>query len=190
MTPEPQRSPSIKPPTFQEFKTFNEIGLIRMLDQARQFAFSAREPLFPNPYWISFCGTNGGGKTFLANIIFNQLRTLPNLALHFTLISGVMKIHWPTLVPKLYNREMWRLEDATDANLLLVDEIACSADNRGIEREWLWRLLSGRQHKWTIITSNHSLQQIAEQIDARVASRMIRDGSVVVEVNTVDFSNR
>lgn len=153
-------------------------------------AFADLATINYEPYWLSFCGTSGTGKTFLADIILNKLRGIKALVDHPTLTCGIMRRHWPSVVKKLYDWETWRLDEMADANLLLLDEVSCAVDQKGFEREWLWRVLSARPKKWTIITSNHPLEQIATLIDVRIASRMVRDGSVVVEINTIDFSNR
>lgn len=187
--PEPPKNPRPRP-TFQDFKTFKDKTLVRMLDQAKTFCHQVNYNGAPDPYWLSFCGTSGTGKTFLADIMFDQLRGKKSLMDHPSLTCGTMRKHWPSVLQRIYDRESWHIDDMVDAHLLLLDEVSCSADAKGFEREWLWRVLSGRAHKWTIITSNHSLEQIASLIDVRIASRMVRDGSVVVEINTVDYSNR
>jgi DNA replication protein DnaC len=185
---EPQPNPKPKA-TFRDFKTFNDKQLVRMMEQAKAFSgLAARK--YSNPYWLSFCGTSGTGKTFLSDIIFNKLQSRMGLINHPTLTCGTMRRHWPTILKRIYDRESWHIEEMSDANLLMLDEVSCSTDAKGFEREWLWRILSGRPKKWTLITSNHSLEQIASLIDVRIASRMVRDGSVVVEINTTDFSNR
>ena len=77
-----------------------------------------------------------------------------------------------------------------EANLLFLDEIATGFDSKGFERDMLWRILNSRVHKWTLLTSNLMLSQIGELIDVRIASRMVRDGSITVEVNTKDYALR
>lgn len=186
--PEPQKSPRPRQATFLDFKTFKDKSLVQMIVAAKAFADLAT--INYEPYWLSFCGTSGTGKTFLADIILNKLRGIKALVDHPTLTCGIMRRHWPSVVKKLYDWETWRLDEMADANLLLLDEVSCAVDQKGFEREWLWRVLSARPKKWTIITSNHPLEQIATLIDVRIASRMVRDGSVVVEINTIDFSNR
>ena len=47
-----------------------------------------------------------------------------------------------------------------------------------------------RSRKWTFLTSNPSLNDIDEQIDKSIASRITRDGNRVAETNTIDFSLR
>jgi DNA replication protein DnaC len=175
-------------PTFRDFKTFEDATLVLMLETAKTFADAAT--INHEPHWITFCGTPGTGKTFLADIVFNHLKNLKPLVDHPSLTSGAMRRHWPKTFGKIMDGEFWRIEEMGDANLLMLDELSCSLDQKGTEREYMWRVLSDRINKWTIITSNYSLDKIANLIDVRIASRMVRDGSVVVEVNTVDFANR
>jgi len=51
-------------------------------------------------------------------------------------------------------------------------------------------LFNKRCRNWTFTTSNLSLDDISEQIDNRISSRLIRDGNVVTETNVIDFSLR
>jgi DNA replication protein DnaC len=155
------------------------------VDQATVGAISATEP-----YWLSFCGTVGTGKTLLADITLSQLRRVKALVDHPTLKCGIIRKHWPKVMTRIYSGEFWHIDDMADANLLMLDEIACARDPNGTERESLWRVLSARAFKWTIITSNYSLEKISTLIDTRIASRMVRDGSVVIAANTEDFANR
>lgn len=182
---QPPQKKARREPTFEDFKTFKESCLERMLQEAKTFLESERENL--KPFWLSFFGTSGGGKTFLSNIVFNESKHIPHIANHPTLITGAHKASWPNLISKLYQGEHWRIDDLRDANLLFLDDIAKSADKTGFERECLWRLLSDRVGKWTILTSNLMVNQIAEELDIRIASRLSRDGNIAIEVETTDF---
>jgi DNA replication protein DnaC len=143
-----------------------------------------------DPYWLSYCGKSGNGKTFLADIVYQHLGRVPHVNHHPILKVGAWRVEWPKLVSSLYNREHWHLDDYAEANLILLDDICVDADSRGLEREWLWRFLSRRMGRWTIITTNLSVADVAEKIDTRIASRMLRDGNVVIETNTTDFALR
>ena len=50
-------------------------------------------------------------------------------------------------------------------------------------------LANVRVGKWTILTSNLSMVQIA-QADNRIASRMVRNNGIVADVNTKDYNLR
>ena len=51
-------------------------------------------------------------------------------------------------------------------------------------------VLNRRQGKWTVITSNFSRKQFAEEFDVRIASRLMRDRNVIVETNVRDYAIR
>ena len=54
----------------------------------------------------------------------------------------------------------------------------------------LYNLLNAREGKFTVITANLTLEDFNQQMDARIASRLIRNGSVVVDVIAEDFNMR
>jgi DNA replication protein DnaC len=47
-----------------------------------------------------------------------------------------------------------------------------------------------REGKWTVFTANLTLEQIGMTFDPRIASRLIRHGSVVLDVDVEDFNTR
>jgi hypothetical protein len=60
----------------------------------------------------------------------------------------------------------------------------------GMSASKLYDVLESRLGKWTVLTANVSLSQIGELLDPRIASRMIRNNSVVVDVNLPDWNLR
>jgi len=141
------------------------------------------------PTWLSFVGSSGTGKTFLAESVYGYARMCDNLIYHRSLLSGVTKRFWPKLVTKLRDQEFWQIDDLADANFVFLDEIAVEHDPSGFAKDKLCELLSRRVGKWTLLTSNLSLEKLGE-MDARIPSRMIRDGSVAVDCSTTDYSLR
>jgi DNA replication protein DnaC len=186
-SPEPQSVPKNKL-GFQEFNTFQDPVLETMLAAAKRFLNDIKNGT--SPYWLSFCGTSHTGKTFLSDIVYEQIKELPPLVNHATLIHGVRRINWPKIVGRLYNREMWLLDEYADLNFLMADELTPGADKSGFERDCICRALLGRVGKWTLLTSNHLIDDITTKIDARLASRMTREGSIAVEVQTTPYGMR
>lgn len=187
----PNSDPNSDPralPNFQGFETFKEHGLETMVREARTFRDDVK--LMKSPRWISFLGTSGAGKTFLAGLIFDALKDQSHIRSHKILVHGAQRVEWPKLIGELYSQKFWVLDDYSMANLLLIDDISAANDAKGFEREMLWRLLASRMDKWTVITSNLLLPQIRDTIDTRIASRLTRDRNVVVEVKTTDYQLR
>lgn len=72
----------------------------------------------------------------------------------------------------------------------VLDDIGAGRDATGFASDKLNTLLAGRVGKWTIITSNLSLDGIA-QIDTRIASRIIREpGNLYIDLDVKDYGLR
>lgn len=148
------------------------------------------------PYWLSLLGTSGGGKTMLAKRIF---RWHSNSGLFQPItVNGREGMEicyprdwcwWPKLAGMLKSNEGYGiLRELESAQFSVIDEIGAELDKSGHVTNCLSNALCARVGKWTIITSNKSLGEIERDLDPRVASRMIRDGSEVVDVNVEDYS--
>ena len=167
------------------FQTFNDPQLEAMLQAAERFRLDMEAGA--RPRWITFLGNSGAGKTYLADKL--KTKAPSELNYHSSLLKGTCRWEWVKLLSKLREEEYWRLNDIADANLAMIDDIGTEAGTK-FSSEKLFELLARRTRKWTIITANMSLEQVAQKIDPRVASRMIRDGSEVVDVACQDFSMR
>lgn len=98
-------------------------------------------------------------------------------------------VSWGTLARQLREGEYRILDDLCHLNFLVVDDIGAEYGTDFINSK-LYELCSRRENKWTVFTANLSLSDIEQRIDTRVASRMIRNGSVVVDVDVTDFNLR
>jgi DNA replication protein DnaC len=154
---------------------------------AGQFVFEFNSQ--NSPRWLSFLGKSGTGKTFLSDAIFQHAKKNHRLMHHLDLCCGVSMFFWPRLLSKLRDGEYWKVADIADSNFLFLDEIAIEHDASGFARDKLCEILSCRVGKWTVLTSNLTLQQL-EAIDGRIASRMVRDRNIVIPVETVDYAAR
>lgn len=141
------------------------------------------------PRWLSFLGGSGTGKTFLSKMLYAAASYDSSLSKHHSLLCGVWKTFWPKLLSQLRDQKFYLIEDLSDANFLFLDEIAVEHDPSGFGRDKLCEVLTRRVGKWTLLTSNLTLEKISS-IDARIASRMIRGGSVVCDCETLDYNLR
>ena len=176
-----------KPAAFAGFETLDDPELEKMLAQSAQFL---REVIAGGPpRWLSFIGKCGTGKTFLANLLFGEVKRVPKMMQSRTLINPVKQFYWPRLLSRLRDQEYWLLSELAECNFLFLDELSLEHYPSGFAGDRLCELLSVRVGRWTMITSNLTMEQIG-QIYTRIPSRMIRNRSVVVQVNTVDFNLR
>lgn len=148
-----------------------------------------------NPYWLSFLGKSGIGKTYLARKIWRWYKGSSHFNASADDAGNITYpgqwCQWPTFAGDLLGNEGYgRLDDLQTEKLVVFDEIGADRDPSGHVRDCLARVLSARVGKWTIITSNKSLGEIQRDIDTRISSRMLRDGSVVVDVDMPDYAVR
>lgn len=142
------------------------------------------------PRFLSLLGTSGVGKTLLAKYIWRWFDTAGRFykepSTGAALTRSGQFCDWRRLVE---SRDYSRTMDLCDDYFVVLDDIAAKRDRYGEWTDKLDTILAQRsERKWTVITANLSLQAISDQLDARIASRLIRNGSMVVDVNIPDYN--
>lgn len=178
-----------------KFNTCGDKQLVRMLEDAVRFCRAIE--LGKKPYWLSFLGTSGAGKTLLAKGIHRWVQTSRVLHSRINGYSNEIEypdefVYWPDLANQLQQGQgrAWCSDIAKCRQFVVLDDIGAIKDSTGFSTNQLSVLLGQRVGKWTVITANLDMAGISSQIDTRVASRMIRDGSQVVDVKVKDYSLR
>jgi len=98
---------------------------------------------------------------------------------------------WRQLSDLLREQKYGRFEDAENAWFLVLDDIGSDYDPNKFSTSKLDKLLRSRRH-WTVITTNLTPKQIAEELDPRIVSWMIRDGNKIVQIDApiTPFANK
>ena len=94
-------------------------------------------------------------------------------------IHGAMFIRWITVCDYMRKGDFGVLDAMAQSSLLIVDDIGADYET-SLSKAKIYSLAERRFNKPTLFTSNLTLDQIGEQIDVRVASRMVRDNNRVV----------
>ena len=174
------------------FETFNEPALVRAHSEAVRFYADMAN--LKQPRWLSLLGPCGAGKTHLAKAIWTAWKA--NLRDHHRTRYGISArqegkwIYWPQAVDRIRGGEYGLIPALERADMAILDDIGGEFDSTGFAASQLNRLANQRLGKWTIWTSNLSLDQIATKLDNRIADRLIRSGSSVIEMNTTSYSVR
>lgn len=169
------------------FETLGDPALENMLAKAAawRLAVTAKE----SPRWLSLVGATGTGKTHLAMRLWKSLRQRQDFNNH-RITHYPTWIHWPTFISELKDGAGYGFfRSVFDWPFAAIDDIGAERDTSGFAAEKLCNLLSRREKKWTIITSNLSLAEISA-IDRRIADRMLRGESTVVDVRAKSYSVR
>lgn len=186
----------------EAFLTFDDPQLTQMKSAAERFALEMLGGLPPR--WLSLLGTSGAGKTMLAKWIKGIFKEHLDWKINWPATEqtktasqpyGRLIRHrgeyqtWASIARDLREQEYRKFDDLCALTFLVVDDIGSEYPSAFVNSK-LYELCSRREHKWTVFTGNLSLADIEQQMDARIASRMIRNGSVVVDVNVPDFNLR
>jgi len=121
--------------------------------------------------WLTLLGGSGVGKTFLARLVRNWSQTEG--------IHGAMFIRWITVCDYMRKGDFGVLDAMAECSLLIVDDIGADYET-ALSKAKIYVLAERRFNKPTLFTSNLTLDQIGDQIDVRVASRLVRDNNRVV----------
>lgn len=178
---------------FKEYLTDSQKCLEKALQEADLYIDSIEQ--HKTPYWLSFSGRSGTGKTYLAKMIFKYI--LRHIAKDYDIgerNSIYLGNCYFTTADKL--AEKWRtmmrayIPEISEADFLVVDDIGTTADKSGFITDAMYSLLSRRLGRWTILTTNLTYKAISEQFDERLADRMIRDDNRVVKFDCDSFVKR
>lgn len=179
----------VKPLTWG-FKTPNQ-NLKDALNASQQFCADMFEGRLP--YWLCLVGKSGTGKTHLAKKIkdwfsLNLLGDPCQLIGSYQPRKDYRFRTWQKAMGQIYEGNFGVVEALSEEWLAVIDDIGAEHDPRKFGVAKLLEILNHRRDKWTVMTSNLTTSEIAEHLDARLASRLIRDGSKVIEITAKDFN--
>lgn len=163
-----------------------------MVLSSRQFCYDMK--LRREPYWLTFLGSSGAGKTHLVQSIYKFFNDVAGW--YKRKDCGAMNCHrgqflyWPNFCDEMKNGDYSRGVDLREDWLVIIDDIGAEHSITANANKQLSNILNDRAGKWTVVTSNKSLEQIKTDMDTRIASRLIRNGSALLHVDVKDFNDR
>lgn len=174
-------------------------ALNEAFENAATFLAAMREPL--TPYWLVLLGVSGTGKTKLARAIVDYMTsfgealyrrtvapTYPDNSMKRVLLyaqSGPFLVPWRDMCP-FSDEQRARMRTAQEDWFKCIDELKPETESeagsgpKAFEANAMGNLLDSRLGKWTVVTTNFRIGEIAEW-DRRISSRLIRDGADVVD---------
>lgn len=156
-----------------------------MVNRCADFVLAFKEA--KSPRWLTLLGNSGTGKTHCGKKVWKFCKERSSWS-----TTGYFpeKIYWPDFVSQLRAGTAYEhMRDLLDWHVLFLDDIGAERDTTGFASEQLNMLLGRRLDKWTILTSNLSLENLG-QIDPRIADRVIRRPNLYVDVDTKSYSLR
>ena len=168
-----------------KLQTHGNPALRSLVAKCATFALAVKEG--GEPRWLTLLGPSGTGKTHCARRLWQSLQK----RFDWTRMGFRERlIYWPAFVSDLRSGSAYDLEREMQTwPMLCLDDIGAERDNTGFASEHLNALLGCRVGRWTIITSNLSLEQIGA-IDPRIADRMIREPNIMIEMDCSSYTMR
>lgn len=156
------------------------------------------------PYWLCLSSAvNGCGKTMLAEQTYKACYRLNPDAKSLLVYSNLPPGHEPPrrrrsvwlqgvdFARRLREHHEYDLPEYLGADwLVCLDDMGVTRDPTDFIADAYFRLAQARLGKWTLWTTNLDLEQISDRIDARVASRLIRDRNRFITIKAGDYSLR
>lgn len=115
--------------------------------------------------------------------VFERLTEQRNLAL-----PNSMFVEWGRIVKGFKEQEYKIMEDMEACSMLCLDDIGAEHDPSKFGSEELYLLLSRREFRWNLISTNVVPELWEEKFERRIASRLFRNAVHVDMSQVPDFS--
>lgn len=154
------------------------------------------------PYWLTFCGLPGTGKTMLARQIYEQAKIInPGSHAKAPVWYAGQDIFrdenrrplcvWldaAKFADRMKRGEFDLPESFGPDFLVVFDDLGASRDKTDFIPEAVYRLSNLRARRWMVWTTNLRPNEIAERMDPRIASRLIRGENKLITLRCGDYA--
>lgn len=143
---------------------------------------------------LVLAGPNGTGKTHCARAVKRWVdkcghgkQWVPKV----DVIASLEALYWswPNLLDRFKGGEWELLDDCRDTSCLIIDELGGGHDPSRVGIDKLCQILSKRENKFTMITTNVAPHSWEEIFDRRVASRFMRNSTLIDLAGVPDYSS-
>ena len=174
---------------FFRFDPCKDPVLMKLLRGAAEFARDLCHR-YEHPRWLTLVGKSGTGKTHLARGIW---RAWNGKAMWYEshgcqLVREGQYHRFAKMVNDMRAGGYGIFQSCAECDFLTLDDLGTEYASEFSQRQ-LTGMLDQREHKWTVLTSNLTLDDIAK-IDTRIVDRMMRGENEVIEVDTLSYSLR
>lgn len=139
-------------------------------------------------------GDFGTGKTHVAKRIFKFCNAASSTAFDRgywgkSNYPASTFIHWPEAASAFQEKEFGIMEDAFNSELVIIDDVGSENDPWKVCADKFCQILSRREKKFTVVTTNVKPEEWTERFDGRINDRLMRF-SVVCQIGAGSYSLR
>lgn len=97
---------------------------------------------------------------------------------------------WPDAIVEMKNGDYSGVSMLREDWFVVLDDVASEQSKGDFATSKLFEILNARIGLFTVITANLTFEEISRRMDGRIASRLLRNGSVVHELTCEDYNIR
>lgn len=129
-------------------------------------------------------GAYGSGKTHTARSIFRfcscaAMNALESGKWGSHKLPNSIFISWPEAASAFAEKQFGVMEDALEHDLVILDDIGAENDPWKVSADRLCQILSRREKKFTVVTTNVPAANWIERFDGRINDRLMRNSTVI-----------
>ena len=136
---------------------------------------------------LILAGESNAGKSHVAGCIFKfalaaamKAREHGNGATWpMDKVPSATFVRWPEVVDGFKNGEFGVVDDMMSVDLLVIDDVGAEHDPSKNATNKLCQVLTRREKKFTVITTNIPPENWPDMLDTRVADRLLRNSEIV-----------
>lgn len=137
----------------------------------------------PGPRLLYIHGATGTGKSHVGRKIADFCRcsahlALKNMATTRSTMPSTGSYRWPELANEFREKNLGALRDLFEADFLFLDDAGAEDDPFNVVLDKFYQVLSRREKKFTVITSNISAHEWSSR-DPRIMDRLMRNSKIV-----------
>lgn len=149
------------------------------------------------PRCVVLCGESGVGKTMVMRNLYAWCGAVKITAWQRGGWPGnppqSWMVYWPDVVASYQDQGKWDdlLPSLAEPSILFMDDVGRESDRfkSGDNKRILLSVLSHRQYKWTVVSTNKHPSKFPEDWDFATEDRIYRNGGQVVNLFGVDSFN-
>ena len=160
-----------------------------LADEAERFAGRWFKNI-PRPAMLVLAGNSGTGKTHVAEKVLNFCNQAAFTAFESgswgeNHIPSSLYLSWPETTDAFKSGLYGVLQDCFTVDLLILDDIGAEHDPSKNATDKLCQILTRRENKFTLVTTNIIPSVWPERFDIRVADRLLRN-SIIIDLTAVE----
>lgn len=148
----------------------------------------------PRPSMLVLSGPSGVGKSYAAKHLHRFAEKAAFSSFEDGAWTGPLRVpsslflRWPETCDAFKDGEYGVVRDAFEADLLILDDIGAEHDPSKNAADKLCQILSRRENKFTVVTTNIAPQSWESKFDRRIADRLLRNSLVVELAGTPSYA--